>query len=134
MLTGAVANDSFIAILKASIVGFWTMRTIIWLAAVVFMIVVQWKLLKKANLPGWGVLIPFYNIYLSFKLAGRPWFRVLWILFPPVLVVLSIIMCFDIAKRFNKHRTFGLWILFLKIVFFPILAFDKKAIWHPKKK
>lgn len=133
MLTGTTQGGTILSFLQTSIVSLWLMRIIIWAAVVIFMIVVQWKLFKKANLPGWGALIPFYNVYLSFKVAGRPGLRVLWILFPPVLFILSIIICFDIAKRFNKHRTFGLGILFFKIIFLPILAFDKKAIWHPKK-
>jgi hypothetical protein len=32
------------------------------------MIISQWKLFEKAGLPGWGILIPIYNIYLMFKL------------------------------------------------------------------
>lgn len=134
MLTWVGWTEAISATLQASMIWFWVVWNIIWAAIVIFMIVTQWKLFRKANLPGWGILIPFYNTYLSFKLAWRPGLRVLWILFPPVFIVLAIMMSFDIAKRFNKHRTFGLWILFLKIIFLPILAFDKKAIWHPKKK
>jgi hypothetical protein len=44
-----------------------------------------------------------------------------------------IIINFDIAKRFNKPTLFGLWLLILPIVFYPILAFDKKAKWTVKK-
>lgn len=69
------------------------------------MIAAHWKLLEKAKLPGSGILIPFYNIYLIFKLAGHPkwtW----WILFPPVLGVLQIIAQFDIAKKFGKGAEF----------------------------
>lgn len=71
------------------------------LAIALLMVVSNWKLLKKANLPGWGVLIPFYNVYLFFKLAGHPnwtW----WLLFPPVLAVLAIVANFDIARKFGK--------------------------------
>jgi O-antigen ligase len=71
---------------------------------------------------------------LFFKVAWRPggWTR--WLLFPPVLLILAIIANFDIAKRFNKPGLFGLWLWILPIVFYPILAFDKKAKWTPKKK
>jgi hypothetical protein len=72
------------------------------------MIISNWKILEKAGQPGWGIFIPIYNIYLMFKVAGRPggWTR--WLLFPPVLLVLMIIINFDIAKRFNKPTLFGL--------------------------
>jgi hypothetical protein len=29
-----------------------------------------WPTLEKAGLPGWGALIPIYNVYLIFKLGG----------------------------------------------------------------
>jgi hypothetical protein len=91
----------------------------------IFMIIARRKVFQKANLPGRWILIPFYNLYLKFKLWGRPWLRFLWIFFPPVLLILMIILNFDIAKKFKKHRTFWLGLWLLPIVFIPILAFDK---------
>ena len=93
----------------------------------IFMIISRWKVLKKANFPGRWILIPFYNLYLKFKLWGRPWLRFLWVLCPPVLWILMIILNFDIAKKFKKHRTFWLGLWFIPIVFIPILAFDKNS-------
>lgn len=95
----------------------------------IFIIISRRKVLQKANLPGRGILIPFYNLYLIFKLWGRPWLRFLWILFPPILAILTIIVNFDIAKKFNKHRTFWLGLCFIPIVFIPILAFDKNSLY-----
>ncbi|MDR0607999.1 MAG: DUF5684 domain-containing protein [Candidatus Peribacteria bacterium] len=69
-------------------------------ALAVLLIVAYWKVLVKAGYPGWGSFIPVYNVYLMFKLAGRPANWTWWILFPPVLAVLGIIAQFDIAKRF----------------------------------
>jgi hypothetical protein len=71
---------------------------------------------------------------LMFKLWGKSGKQTRWLLFFPVLAILMIILNFDIAKRFNKHRAFGLWLLFLPIVFIPILAFDKKSRRTPVKK
>ena len=34
--------------------------------------IASWKLFKKAGIPGWKSLIPFYNNYLLFKIAGMP--------------------------------------------------------------
>lgn len=31
-----------------------------------------WKIFTKAKLPGWGTLVPIYNVYLWFKLVGHP--------------------------------------------------------------
>lgn len=88
-----------------------------------------WITFEKAKLPGRGFLIPVYNVYLLFKLWGRNPKLVRWILCPPVLWVLLIILNFDIAKKFNKHWAFALWLRFLPMVFYPILAFDKKTKW-----
>lgn len=55
-------------------------------------------------------------------LSGR-W--ALSILFPPLFLIVMIINYFKIAEKFGKHWTFGLGILFIKIIFIPILAFDK---------
>lgn len=46
-------------------------------------------------------------------------------IFPPVFVILMVINYFKIAKAFGKHWTYGLGIRFIKIVFIPMLAFDK---------
>jgi len=118
--------------LGALFAGAMIVHTLICCVLAILCIIAWWIMLKKAKLPGRGILIPIYNVYLLFKLAGRPggWTR--RILFPPVLAVLNIIAQFDIAKRFWKDivRGFGLWIL--PVIFYPILAFGK-AKYTPKK-
>jgi hypothetical protein len=99
-------------------------RMVVCLAIAALMIVSRWRVFSKAGLPGWGIFIPFYNRYLMFELGGRSGRNFLWILIPPVFVVLMIINYFKIAMRFWKHWTYGLGIRFLKIIFIPILAFD----------
>jgi hypothetical protein len=92
-----------------------------WIAFIVAMIAAGWKVLSKAKLPGWGMLVPIYNVYLWFKLAGHPnwtW----WLLLPPVAGILSIIATFEIAKKFGKGTGFALGLWLLPIIFMPILA------------
>lgn len=88
------------------------------------MLISRRKIFKKAGLPGRGILIPVYNIVLMFKLGGMSGRWALSVLFPPLLLVMMIINIFNITEKFGKHWTFGLGILFVKIVFIPILAFD----------
>ncbi len=133
MLTGAIQNDAIIWAAAMWIFAIGAIWIFIWLVVSVLMIISQWKVFEKAGKPGWGILIPIYNIYLMFKVAWRPWAWTRWLLFPPVLLVLMIIINFDIAKRFNKPILFGLGLWLLPIVFYPILAFDKKAKRSPKK-
>lgn len=127
LLTGNINQDAMMGMsaLAATIFGWLAMiRILLLLVLGVFLIIARWRLFKKAGLPGWGIFIPFYNRYLMFKMWGRSGRNFLWILIPPVFVILMIINYFKIAKNFWKHWTFGLGIRFVKIVFIPILAFD----------
>ncbi len=128
MFTGSVSNEMALAAV-GGIFSFMMIWSVFSFAVWVFMIISSWRVFEKAWLPGWGILIPIYNIYPMFKLGWRPTWWTRWILFPPVLAILMIILNFDIAKKFKKHRAFGLWLWFLPIVFLPILAFDKKSKW-----
>ena len=45
------------------------------IAIAILLIVAMWKLFKKAGEPGWKALIPIYDIYILFKIAGaKSWF------------------------------------------------------------
>ena len=79
----------------------WGVIMIVLLVVALFMAVVQWRLFSKANLPGWGSLVPIYNTYLFFKLAGRPGW-IWWLLLPPVAAILYIVAQFRIARNFGK--------------------------------
>jgi hypothetical protein len=96
---------------------------IFYLVVVIFYIWVFWKILVKAGLPGWGAIIPIYNVYLLLKVAKRPGWWLLLYLIPIVNVVIAIIVIFDIAKNFGKSVGFGFGLLFLSFIFYPILAF-----------
>jgi len=93
------------------------------IAIIVFSIIIMWKVYAKAGQPGWGCIIPFYNIYLMMKIAGRPGWWLLLFFIPIVNLVISIIVMIDIAKRFGKGTGFGIGLVFLNLIFFAILAF-----------
>lgn len=126
-LTGNV-NPEAMMWMSTILWAFFGWVAIIWitiyLAIMVFMIISRWRLFKKAWLPGWGILIPVYNRVLMFKLWGLSGRWALSILFPPVFLIAMIVNYFRIPTKFWKHWAYGFGILFLKIVFIPILAFD----------
>jgi len=127
VMTGNINPDALLGIDKTLglLFGSFTMtRIAIYLVIIVFMIISRWRLFKKGWLPWRWALIPIYNRVLMFKLGGMSWRRTLSIFFPPLFLIMMIINVFNITERFWKHRTFGLGILFVKIIFIPILAFD----------
>jgi len=97
--------------------------TLFGLAIALFMIVVMWKVFVKANQPGWGCLIPFYNLYLILKIAGKPGWWLIWFFIPIVNIIIAIIVTVDFAKTFNKGGGFAVGLILLPIIFYPILAF-----------
>ncbi len=88
-----------------------------------FVLVAMWKIYTKAGQPGWAVIIPIYNIYILLKIVGRPtWWLLL--LFVPLVNFFAILMIYiDLAKSFGKSTLFGLGLVFLNIIFIPMLGF-----------
>ncbi len=97
--------------------------TIVYLAILVLTLVGLWKTFTKAGLPGWGVIVPFYNLYLFVKLAGRPGWWLILLFIPLLNVVIDIVLSIDIARKFGRGAGFGIGLFFLPFIFFPVLAF-----------
>lgn len=89
----------------------------------VFIIAAMWRVFTKAGQPGWGCLIPFYNIYLMLKIAGKPGWWLIFFFIPVINIVVQIVMTIDIARNFGRGGWFAAGLIFLPIIFFPILAF-----------
>lgn len=106
--------------------GLLAATTTVWLislAVCIFMVVVYWKLFQKAGEPGWASLIPFYNAYVLYKIAfGNGWLFLLSIV-PLANIVMAILLPFKLAKAFGKDIGWGFGLLFLSVIFYPMLAF-----------
>jgi hypothetical protein len=96
-----------------------------------FTLVCMWKIFTKAGKPGWAALVPFYNTLVTLEFLGRPWWFLLLMFVPIANVVIEIIIIFDYAKSFGKSTAFGFGLLFLSIVFIPILAFGSSRYIGP---
>jgi ABC-type sulfate transport system permease subunit len=96
---------------------------IIQLIVITLMIVTMWKIFTKAGQPGWGILIPIYSTYVMLKVAGKPGWWLLLFFIPIVNIVIGIITLVAIAENFGKGGGFVVGMLFLPIIFYPILAF-----------
>lgn len=94
------------------------------LAFLVLMIAAHWKVFEKAGVAGWKCLIPIYNLYLLFLIAGKPgWWLILTII-PLVGVVVYLLAMLSLAGRFSKGPVYGVGLFLLPVIFFPLLAFD----------
>jgi Family of unknown function (DUF5684) len=89
------------------------MMLLFWLAVAVIFIIGMWKVFTKAGQPGWASIIPFYNIYILLKIAGRPGWWLLLFFIPLVNFVIAIILAIDVAKAFGQSAVFGIVLLFL---------------------
>lgn len=97
--------------------------SLLYLGFIVFVIASIWKVFVKAGQPGWACIIPFYNLYILLKIAGKPGWWLLLFLIPLVNIVISILVLIDVAKAFGKGAGFGLGLTFLGFIFYPILGF-----------
>lgn len=97
---------------------------IVMLAILITVIAGIWRVFSKADQPGWGVLIPIYNVYLMCKIAGRPGWWVLLMFIPVVNLIIAITLSIGIARNFGKGAGFGLGLAFLGFIFYPILGFS----------
>ncbi|MEE9461787.1 MAG: DUF5684 domain-containing protein [Bacteroidales bacterium] len=104
---------------------------VVWLAIMVFMIVSWWIVFKKAEQPGWAILIPIFNFLVILRVAGKPWWWVFSILLaiipiagPILFLVVWVLICNGISKNFGRGTGFTVGLVLLSVVFVPILAFS----------
>lgn len=90
--------------------------TLFWLA-------VTWKIFTKAGEPGWYAIVPFLNLITLVKIVGRELWWFLLLLIPLIGFVAGFILMMDLAKSFGKGTGYGLGLILLPIIFFPLLAF-----------
>ena len=62
----------------------YTFGMLLPLSVFILMIVAMWKIYVKAGAPGWGVLVPIYNVYLLFKIAWKT--KMYWIMLACMLL------------------------------------------------
>lgn len=110
---------------------------IICLVMGILQIIGTWKILEKANKPGWGALIPIYNQYLLCQITGvNPWW-ILIVVLSPILTIIPIIgglasvaasiyftilLNVSLARSFGKEDGFAVGLILLAPIFYFILG------------
>ena len=88
-----------------------------------FFIIVYWIIFTKADEEGWKSLIPIYNVYILYKITWGNGLIFLLLLVPFVNFIVGIITINKLSKCFGHGLGFTLGLLFLPIIFLPLLAF-----------
>jgi len=103
--------------------GSFGVAGLLYLAFVVFMLVTMWRIFTKAGKPGWACLIPIYNFYVFLQIAGKPGWWLLLMFVPIVNFIVSILALVGFANNFGKGGGYVVGLIFLPIIFYPMLAF-----------
>ncbi len=98
-------------------------------AFMALMLASWWKILDKTGRPGWGILIPIFNVLLILEITGKPWWWILLLLIPIVDIIYAIWVVNLLAKSFGKSKRYTLGIIFFPYIFIPMLAFGE-AIYN----
>lgn len=118
------------------------------IAFYVVVIIGGWKTFVKAGHPGWAVIIPFYNLWIWIKIAGRPasWFWIMlvgallawipiigWLLIIAIWVM-SLFIALDVAKNFGQGTGFGILLWLFAPIMMLVLGFGNfqyRQVAHP---
>jgi len=100
---GMVALGVYLVILLVNIIGYWKIHT-------------------KAGQPGWAIFVPIYNVIVWLNICQRPLWWFLLLLIPFVNIVVAFMLVFDMARLFNRSIMFGFGLIFLPLIFYPILG------------
>ena len=117
------------------------------LSVIIFLVIVQWKLFKKAGRNGWESLIPFYSSYVLVKIADLNWWWCLFLIIEftfkfnfggfflsfNIAKVLGNFNCYyNIARKFGKDKSTCILAGLFPTIFSCIFVFSKNDIYDSK--
>ncbi|MFW6448722.1 MAG: DUF5684 domain-containing protein [Halobacteriota archaeon] len=91
----------------------------------------MWKTFEKADQPGWAAIIPIYNLYILLQIVGRPAWWLILFLVPLLNFIVGLLVTYELAKAFDKGVGFTLGLIFLGVIFWPLLGFGAAQYQGP---
>jgi hypothetical protein len=82
-----------------------------------------WKTFEKAGEPGWAGIVPIYNLYVLVRISGNAWWWFLLFFIPIINFFATVKISINVAGKFNRGILFGLGLMFLSFIFYPVLGF-----------
>jgi hypothetical protein len=93
----------------------------------IIIFVSYWKIYQKAGKPGWAAIVPIYNIIVLLEIIKKPTWWILLFFVPFANIIILFLMVHELSKVFGKDIGFTFGLIFLPVIFFPILGFGKSA-------
>ncbi len=104
--------------------GFGVVFYVIMSFMIILMIMIYWKIFKKAGMKGWYFLIPIYNVYILTKIAFGKGIYLLLMFIPIANLVFVVMLWYKLAKAFGKSNGFAVCNIFFSWITLQIIAFD----------
>jgi hypothetical protein len=123
-------NPNVTMVSGGSVLAAIAIPLLIILALCVVAIAGMWKVFTKAGQPGWACIVPIYNIIVMIEIAGKPLWWIALFFIPFVNFVPAIFIPIEIANHFGKGAGFGVGLIFLPFIFYPILGFGDAQYMH----
>lgn len=93
------------------------------LVVTIISLAASWRIFQKMGRKGWEGIVPLYNTYVLFEeLYGNGW-RMLLMLIPIYNIYLTFRVNIDLADAFHMGTGFGIGLTLLNPIFMCILAF-----------
>lgn len=86
------------------------------------------KIFKKCGKPAIASIIPIWNTLVMCEIAEKPWWYLILLCIPFVNIYAMFVIYNGIAKRFGKGTGFVVGMMFIPVIFFPILGFKGQVI------
>jgi hypothetical protein len=97
-----------------------------------FFAITAWPVFVKAGFPGWGALIPLWNIYVLTKIAGYSGWTLLLLLIPVVNLIWGLLIAVGIAQAFGRGFTFAVFLLwFVPPIGYAIIGWGSSVYFGP---
>lgn len=125
------------------LLGLFIIAIIITVIISVIIVVSMWRIFQKADRPGWAAIVPVYNcLVLSDITFGNMWLGIipvveiftarsdlgaLGVIISLTYLVYHCVLSIKLSNVFNKGIGFGIGMIFLPVVFYPILAFGSSS-------
>ncbi len=91
-----------------------------------------YKLFEKAGVPGWKVLVPFYNLFIWVKLVEKSFWWYLWLALPFINVFTFMLLAIELIKGYGKTKIHEqILVSLFPFLYFPWLASQSNIHWTP---